>query len=225
MVASVGRGCSTLSGMFCRSRLCVWGLAIGGMSIEGLSFFLFWHGGHPRLLVVVLLVPQEPPLIVSFVVSFVCEGSMGGFFVFLAFSAPFFRVYFLGLLKPAWFWWCGGAHCWKRVIPGGLYSSRCCGGSPLFSVLSFVTVGHWVIGRPRNGSGGGLLELLRYRFLGFLVLALLTVHSAQWQQGRGLRVLGTNCSLHESEFRLCPEVVLDWFTRFADRGCARLADS
>ena len=34
-----------------------------------------------------------------------------------------------------------------------------------------------------------------------------------------------NCSLHESEFRLCPEVVLDWFPRFIDRECARLADS
>ena len=49
----------------------------------------------------------------------------------------------------------------------------------MFPVLSFVTVGRWVIGRPRNESGGGLLELLLYRFLGFLVLALLTVHSAQ----------------------------------------------
>ena len=57
------------------------------------------------------------------------------------------------------------------------------------------------------------MKLLLYRFLGFLVLALLTVHSAQRQQGRGLRVLGTNCSLHESEFRLCPKVVLDWFLR------------
>ena len=94
----------------------------------------------------------------------------------------------------------------------------------MFPVLSFVTVGRWVIGRPRNGSGGGLLELPLYRFLGLLVLALLTVHSAQRQQGRGLRVLGTNCSLHESEFRLCPEVVLDWFPRFADQGCARFAD-
>ena len=27
----------------------------------------------------------------------------GGFLVFLAFTAPFFRIYFLGLLKPAWF--------------------------------------------------------------------------------------------------------------------------
>ena len=66
---------------------------------------------------------------------------------------------------------------------GGLsrvgFGSRCCGGSPLFPVLSFVTVGHWVIGRPRNGSRGGLFELLLCRFLGLLVLALLTVHSAQ----------------------------------------------
>ena len=127
------------------------------------------------------------------------------------FSAPFFSDLFpwasqARLVLVVW-----GAHCWKRVILGGLYSSRCCGGSPLFPVLSFVTVGHWVIERPRNGSGGGLLELLLSRFQGFLVLALLTVHSAQRQQGRGLRVLGTNCSLHQSEFRLCPKVVLDWF--------------
>ena len=54
---------------------------------------------------------------------------------------------------------------------------------------------------------------------------LLTVHSAQWQQGRGLRVLGTNCSLHESEFRLCPKGVSGWSPRFADRLCARLAGS
>ena len=79
----------------------------------------------------------------------------------------------------------------------------------MFPVISFVTVGRWVIGRPRNGSKGDLLELPLYRLLGFLVLALPMVHSAQGQPGRGLRVLGTNCSLHESEFRLCPEVVLD----------------
>ena len=95
----------------------------------------------------------------------------------------------------------------------------------MFPILSFITVGHWVIGRPRNGSGGGLLELPLYHFLGFLVLALPMVHSAQRQQGGGLRVLGTNCSLYESEFRLCPKVVLDWFPRFADHECARLADS
>ena len=28
----------------------------------------------------------------------------------------------------------------------------------------------------------------------------------------------TNCSLHESEFRLCPEVVLDWFLGLPIRG-------
>ena len=61
------------------------------------------------------------------------------------------------------------------------FSTRCCRGSPLFPVLSVVTVGCWVIGSPQNGSGGGLLELLLYCFLGFLVLALSTVHSAQRQ--------------------------------------------
>ena len=76
------------------------------------------------------------------------------------------------------------------------YGSRCCGGSPLFPVLSFVTVGHWVIGRPPNRSGESFFELLLYRFLVFCVLVLPTVHSAQSQQGRGLRFLGTKCSLH-----------------------------
>ena len=46
-------------------------------------------------------------------------------------------------------------------------------------MLSFVTVGRWVIGRPRNGSGGGLLELPLCPLLGCLVLALPMVHSAQ----------------------------------------------
>ena len=95
----------------------------------------------------------------------------------------------------------------------------------MFPILSFVPVGRWVIGRPRNGSVGGLLELLLFRFLGFPVLTLPMVHSAQRQQGRGLRVLGKNSSLHESEFRLCPEGMLDWFSRVADQVCARLADS
>ena len=55
-----------------------------------------------------------------------------------------------------------------------------------------------------------------YHFLGFLVLTLPMVHSAQRQHSGGLRVLGTNYSLHESEFRLCPSVVSDWFPQFAD---------
>ena len=54
----------------------------------------------------------------------------------------------------------------------------CCGGCLSF-VLSFVTVGRWVIGRPLNGSRWSLLELFLWGFLGFLVLVLLTVHFAQ----------------------------------------------
>ena len=95
----------------------------------------------------------------------------------------------------------------------------------MFPVLSSVTVGHWVIGRPRNKSVGGLLELPLCRSLEFLVLALPIVHSPHLQQGRGLRVLGTKCPLHESEFRLFPEVVSDWFPQFANWLCALLADS
>ena len=45
------------------------------------------------------------------------------------------------------------------------FGLRCCEGSPLFPVRSFVTVGHCVIGRPQNGSGGGLPEQVLYRSL------------------------------------------------------------
>ena len=46
-------------------------------------------------------------------------------------------------------------------------------------VVSFVTVGLWVIERPLNGSCWSLLELFLLGFSGFLVLVLPTVHSAQ----------------------------------------------
>ena len=165
-------------GSLCRSRLCVGSLAIGRMSIGAIASS-YLARGTSRTPGYYVVGASGAAAHVPFVVSFVCE-AVGGVSLFsLRFLPPSFRIYFLGLLKPAWFWWCGGAHYWKRVIPGGLYSSRCWGGSPLFSVLSFVAVGHWVIGRPRNGSRGGLLELLLYHLLGFLVLALLTVHSAQ----------------------------------------------
>ena len=154
-------------GGLCRLRLCVGGLAIGRMSIRGHSFFLLGTGDIPDSWLFVLLVPREPPLMFPLLFPLFVR-QFGGFLVFLTFSAPFFLDLFpwasqARLVLVVW-----GAHCWKRVIPGGLYSSRCCRGSPLFPVLSFVAVGRWVIGRPRNGSGGGLLELLLYRFRGFL---------------------------------------------------------
>ena len=94
---------------------------------------------------------------------------------FLPLSFGFISMDFLSPLGP------GGVG--GNTAGGGLsrvgFGSQRCGGSPLFSVVSFVTVGHWVIGRPRNGSIGGLLELPLYLLLEFLVLALPTVHSAQ----------------------------------------------
>ena len=55
-------------------------------------------------------------------------------------------------------------------------------------VLSVVLVGHWVIGRPRNTSRGGLLELPLYCLVGFFVLSTSngSFHSATtgvWAQG------------------------------------------
>lgn len=40
-----------------------------------------------------------------------------------------------------------------------------------------------------------------------------------------LRALGTNCSLHESNFNLCSQVVLDWLIQFADQWHACLTKS
>ena len=68
---------------------------------------------------------------------------------FLPLSFGFISLDFLRPLAP------GGVG--GNTVVGGLsrvgFGSRCCGGSPLFPVLSLVTVGHWVIESPRNGSG------------------------------------------------------------------------
>ena len=59
-----------------------------------------------------------------------------------------FGIYFLEILKPAWFWRCGGQHYWKRVILGGLPAHNVVEDVLCYPVLSFVTVGYCVIGRP-----------------------------------------------------------------------------
>ena len=93
----------------------------------------------------------------------------------LPLSSGFISFDFLSLLGP------GGVG--GNTAGGGLsrvgFGSRCYEASPWFPVLSFVTVGYWVIGRPSNGSIGGLLKLPLYCLLGFLALALPMVHSAQ----------------------------------------------
>ena len=116
---SVG-GVPLLSGRICRSHLGVWGLAMGNKAIQDCGFFLFGTG-----------VSQTPCCCClcclcrlgrrSLLYSLAFVGlAVRGFLVFLEFSAPFFRIYFHGLLKSAWSWRCGGQHCWGRVIPGGL---------------------------------------------------------------------------------------------------------
>ena len=107
--------------------------------------------------------------------GFGCQGSP----CFPSVLCPFlFGSISLALLSPLGPGGVGGSTAGGRLSRVGC-GSRCCGGSSLFPILSLVTVGHWVIGRPRNGSRGGQLELLLCRSLEFLVLTLLTDHSAQ----------------------------------------------
>ena len=61
------------------------------------------------------------------------------------------------------------------------FGSRCYGGSLVFPILSFVTVGRWLIGGPHNRSRGSLPELLPCHSLEFPVLTLPTVDFAQRQ--------------------------------------------
>ena len=195
---------------------------MGNKPIQDCGFFLFGTG-NPRLLVVtgVLLVPVRANarcLLCLYVQS-------GGFLVFLALCAPFSSNLFswtsqVRLVLVVW-----GAALLEKGYPKWTPARNVKKDLLCLAVLSFVTVGHWVIRRPHNGSGRGLLELLLCRSLEFVVLALPMVHSAHLQQGRALRVLGMNCLLHQSEFRICPKVVLDSLFRFADGWCARLAES
>ena len=116
----------------------------GEQTYPGLWFLPVWYRGIPDSMLLLLLncwCRWEPPLVVSFVF---CVRS-GCFPVFLAFGALFLRIYFLVFLKSAWSWQFGGNTAGRGLSLVGS-DSRCCGGSPLFPVLSFVTVGHWVIG-------------------------------------------------------------------------------
>ena len=101
----------------------------------------------------------DPP-----VLSFLCFVSFvrppGGFlvsFVLPLVSVLFFPCVYLGPLGLlAW----GGVAGGLGVTPRRPHRCPCCGGSSLLFVLSFVTVGRWVIGRPLNGSCCSLRELV-----------------------------------------------------------------
>ena len=71
VVTSVGRRCSTLSEVILSVVFACLGSGDWGIVYWGHSFFLFGTGEIPDSWLFMLLLPQEPPLIVSFVVSFV----------------------------------------------------------------------------------------------------------------------------------------------------------
>ena len=175
---SVGRRCSSFVGEDLLVRFMCWGLAMGNKPIHDCSFFLFGtrESQTPYCCYDVLLVPVGGATH-CFRLFCMCSRVVSLFsprFVSLS-----FQNYFLGLLKSAWSWRCGGETLLGEGYAGRASGSQCCGGSPLFPVLSYVMVGHWVIGRPRNESGGSLLEVPLCYSLGFRVLALPVVHSAQ----------------------------------------------
>ena len=151
---------------------------MGNKPIQDCGFFLLAQR-YPGLLVVVCVVCVDWSCR-SLLCSLAFVGlAVGGFLVFLELFLPLsFAFISLDFLSPL-----GPGSVGGNTAGGGLsrvgFGSRCCGGSPLFPVLSFVTVGHWIIGRPRNGSVGCLLELPLCHLLEFLVLTLLRVHSAQ----------------------------------------------
>ena len=75
---SVGRRCSTMSGLVLSVAFVGLGSGDGEQTYPGLWFLPVWHGGIPDsvLLLVVLFVPVEPPLVVEFlcVCGFGCQG-------------------------------------------------------------------------------------------------------------------------------------------------------
>ena len=122
----------------------------GNKPIQDYGFFQFgmWESQTPCGCYVVLLVPVGAaarggiPLRLWVWLSGVSLVSLS----FLPRFFGFIFLDFLSLLGP------GGVEGY--ATGGGLsqvgFGSRYCGGSPLFPVLSFVTVGHWVIGRPEK---------------------------------------------------------------------------
>ena len=81
-------------GSLCRSRLCVRSLAIGGMSIEGHSFFLLGTGDIPDSWFCVVGATGAAAH-VPFVVSFVCEAVRG----FPCFPCVFCPLLFFGSIS------------------------------------------------------------------------------------------------------------------------------
>ena len=105
---SVGRRCSTIVGEDLLVRFVCWGLAMGNKPIQDCSFFLFGtrESKTPCCCYDVLLVSVGGATHCSCLFC-VCSWVVSLFsprFVSLS-----FQNYFLGLLKSAWSWRCGGA--------------------------------------------------------------------------------------------------------------------
>ena len=129
-------------------------------SYSGLWFLPVCHRSIPDTLLVLLVVVGAylvPPRIASFVLCVLSGVSLFS----LCFLPLSFSIYFLWLLKSAWSCPCGGQHCCGRVMPYRLRLAML-RRITFVSGFFFVIVGHWVIERPQNASGGGLLELLLY---------------------------------------------------------------
>ena len=176
-VTSVGRKCSSIVGEDLSVTYVCWSVTIVNKPVQDCGFFLF-RTGNPALcvVVVVLLVPACSHCLL-FPVFCVCSQVVSLFC--LCFLLLFF-VLFFPLASQAQFVLAGwGAALLQEGYPEWSLASNVAEDLLCFPVLSFVTVGHWVIRRPQNGSEEGLLKLLLYRSPEFVTLARPTVHSAQ----------------------------------------------
>ena len=137
VVTSVGQRDSTLVGNGFVGRVCVFGIWRWGTNISRTVVSSCLARGYPGLLVVVVCVAGAGWSRRSLLYSLAFVGlAVGGFLNILAFSAPFFFGFvsfdFLSPLGPGGV---GGNTAGGRLSQVG-FGSRCCGGSPLFPVLS-----------------------------------------------------------------------------------------
>ena len=118
MDTSVGRGCSTLSGMICRSRFVCGGLAIGGMSIGAIASSSLAQGISQTPGCGCFCVIGAIGAAAHWCFPFFCGLAVQGFLCSPCVLCPYLSVYsFLWASQAFGSDGVGGQHCWKRDYP------------------------------------------------------------------------------------------------------------